>query len=142
MGTEVKRKEDEKTKAMHEKSDQELPATQKNPDDIEAKLKDNLSKAVEELDKKRKANTDTETLCKKKEQNAENRLETNIKEYDQEMERLTEAVNKEKEIYNQEKAKLDEMEENYRKIKHAQEVNKKLEDEWALKRQQFEIEEN
>merc|ERR1712170_288472 len=54
---------------------------------------------------------------------------------------LTE-VNKEKEIYNQEKAKLDEMEENYRKIKHAQEVNKKLEDEWALKRQQFEIEEN
>ena len=71
----------------------------------------------------------------KKKQNAENRQETNIKEYDQEMERLTEAVNKEKEIYNEEKAKLDEMEENFRKIKHAKEVNKKLEDEWALKRQ-------
>ena len=35
------------------------------------------------------------------------------------MERLTEAVNKEKDVYNQEKAKLDEMEENFRKIKHA-----------------------
>merc|ERR1711998_174670 len=83
----------------------------------------------EELDKKRKANTENENLLKKKKQNAENRLETNIKEYDQEMERLTEAVNKERE-------------ENFRKIKHAKEVNKKLEDDWALKRQQFEIEEN
>ena len=66
-------------------------------------MKDNQAKAVEELDKKRKANTENENLLKKKKQNAENRLETNIKEYDQEMERLTEAVNKEREIYNQEK---------------------------------------
>merc|ERR1712224_1062146 len=67
---------------------------------------------------------------------------TVIKDYDAEMERLTELVNKEMEIYNAEKEKLDAMQENYRKIKHAKEVNKKLEDDWALKRQQFEIEEN
>lgn len=51
------------------------------------------------------------------------------------MERLTEAVNKEKGVYDGRKSTLDDCEENYRKVKHAQEVNKKLEDEWALKRQ-------
>merc|ERR1712166_1135162 len=132
----------EKTKEMHAKSENELSANAKNHADIESKLKDNQTKAVEELDKKRKANTETENLLKKKKQNAENRMETVIKDYDTEMERLTELVDKEYEVYNGEKKKLDEMEENFRKVKHAKEVNKKLEDDWALKRQQFEIEEN
>lgn len=69
-------------------------------------------------------------------------METVIKDYDTEMEKLTELVNKEVEIFDEAKKELDEMEEKYRKVKHAKEVNKKLEDDWALKRQQFEIEEN
>jgi len=127
---------------MKNKSEEKLQANAKTHADREGKLLESLSKARKELEDKRKGNTEQENLFKKKKLNAESKLESAIREYDREMDSLTGEIKKEQEEYNLEKKNLDELEEEFRKIKHAKEVNKKLEDEWQIKLQQFTIEEN
>lgn len=127
---------------MNKKSEDKVEANRKNHLERENKLEEGLTKARKELEEKRKQNNEVENALKKKKLNAENRLETTIIEYDKEMISLSEETQRNMDIYNDNKGELDRLEEDFRKIKHAKEVNKKLEDEWAVKLQQFEIEEN
>jgi len=127
---------------MMKESEEKLEADKKMHQERESKLKDAMDNARKELDEKIKENKDKEDILKRQKYNAENRLDCAIREYDKEMENLTAEVNKEMGIYNEVKSELDGMEEKVRKMKHAKEVNKKMEDEWNIKLQQFEIEEN
>lgn len=139
---EVKTRESEKTEDLKRKSEEKLSLNDKNHTQTAAKLEEVLKKAKKELEDKKKANNVEEGTLKKRKMYAENRLENSIKDYDREMESYTEELKKSQDNYQNEKKKLDDLEEEYRKIRHAKEVNKKLEDEWAIKLQQFEVEEN
>jgi len=139
---EVKTRESEKTEDLKKKSEEKLALNDKNHAQTAAKLEEVLKKAKKELEEKKKTEYWYRNYSQEEKVNAENRLENSIKDYDQQMEMNTEELKRLQEHFETEKGKLDDLEEDYRKIRHAKEVNKKLEDEWAVKLQQFEIEEN
>ena len=75
-----------------------------------------LNGTYTEIEKMQKADTEIQDLLKKRKNNAENRLENMINEYDDEMFRLSDQIKLEKELYSAERAKYEDLADKYTNV--------------------------